>query len=220
MNCTLLSYKNWVIKIYNYSSMELLSFNWMCKHIKKIRSSYDFARTDSCTEFSVSHWVSVLALKKQTQHLFKLGPPPIIVLKKPLFQKKRKSYKTCSNFVLVSLRQNWLLRPWKLCFSDFHLLITFVQKLTFLLNVPKVAYSNLWHRKIVAYKCHCSHHTTPTNSHMRDAYYSRMYYVYISNKRTAESWITQPPRERIFKVLQPVILEFSSNIVSWACPCK
>ena len=147
MNCILLSYKNWVIKIYNYSSMELLSFNWLCKHIKKIRSSYDFVRTDSCTEFSVSHWVSVLALKKQTQHLFKLGPPPIIVLKKPLFQKKRKSYKTCSNFVLVSLRQNWLLRPWKLCFSDFHLLITFVQKLTFLLNVPMVAYSNLWHRK-------------------------------------------------------------------------
>ena len=32
--------------------LEFWNFNWLCKHIEKIRSSQDFILTNSCTEFT------------------------------------------------------------------------------------------------------------------------------------------------------------------------
>ena len=47
--CTL----NWVIKLFNYNSIELLKFNWLCKHIEKFRSIVHFVLTN-CIELSFS----------------------------------------------------------------------------------------------------------------------------------------------------------------------
>ena len=34
-------------------------FNWLCKHVEKVRSGRDFALTSSCTELSFCPWVSL-----------------------------------------------------------------------------------------------------------------------------------------------------------------
>ena len=41
MNCLVL----WIVKLYNYNSIRWWNFNWLGKHIEKIRSSQDFFNT-------------------------------------------------------------------------------------------------------------------------------------------------------------------------------